>query len=82
MGLFWQSLALLLAAKTISMSSPFILKRIVNSMTAAYTSANIVGGAGTLALAAAVPQSTLKRAAMSIGLWGLTKIVSSILLCF
>lgn len=63
----------LVIGKTVAMSSPFILRRIVNVM----TSPAVVGAAS----AAAVRPMTIASIVGSIGLWGLTRIVSTFFLC-
>ena len=71
-------------AKVISIGSPFILKRIVNSMAAAFGTVGgeaVAAGVGTVAVASGGPFSLVK-ACGSIGLWGFSRIVSSMLLCY
>lgn len=68
-------------AKTFGIMSPFMLKRIVDSLT---VGASIgVGGTATAALAGAAGGSiTLTKTIRNIGLWGITCVLSRILLCF
>lgn len=70
-GHFLRSMCFLVLAKGIGIASPFILRRVVNSMTAAYGAA----GAATAAF-------SLKRTIMDVGLWGFSRVFSSIFLCF
>lgn len=84
MKYFWQSMVCLTFAKVISIGSPFLLKRIVNSMAAAYGTVGggaAAAGAGAVALTAGGPFS-LAKACGSIGLWGVARMVSSMLLCY
>jgi hypothetical protein len=85
MKYFWKSMVCLTFAKVISIGSPFLLKRIVNSMAAAYGTvgggAVVAGAGGAVAMTAGGPFS-LAKACGSIGLWGVARMLSSMLLCY
>lgn len=68
---FLRATAFLLLAKSVGIASPFILKRVVNSLTYAFG----VAGASTAAF-------SLKRTIMDVGLWGASRVFASIFLCF
>lgn len=58
-------------AKSAGIASPFILKRVVNSLTLT------AGAAGTAAAG-----FSLSRTIRDVGLWGLTRVISSVFLCY
>lgn len=70
------------------MTSPFILKVIVNSMTAAFGSTEIATAGAAAGVAVATRPSflggpmTLVKSIMGIGLWGLTRITTNTMLCY
>jgi ABC-type transport system involved in Fe-S cluster assembly fused permease/ATPase subunit len=64
----------LVIGKFVALSSPFVLRRVVNIM----TSPAVIGAAAT---ASAVKPMTIAGIVASIGLWGLTRIVSTFFLC-
>lgn len=68
---FLRATLFLFVAKGIGIASPFILKRIVNSLTTA-------ASAGGAALAA----FSLKRTILDVGLWGLSRVLASVFLCY
>ena len=74
-GHFLKAALCLVLAKGVGILSPFILKRVVNSMT--YAS----GGAGVATTAAATAFS-LRRTIIDVGLWGFTRTFASVFLCF
>ena len=82
MGKFWKSMVFLTIGKAFGMTSPFILKWVVNTMTAAVTGAT--GTAATIGLGvAAVPVSMTLRACIgAVGFWGLSKLISITMLCY
>ena len=84
MGKFWKSMVFLLVGKTFGMTSPFILKWVVNTMTAAVTGATVSGTAATIGLAGvAIPVSvTLKACLGAVGMWGMSKLISITMLCY
>jgi ABC-type transport system involved in Fe-S cluster assembly fused permease/ATPase subunit len=57
-------------AKSVGIASPFILKRVVNSLT-------LAGAAGKAATG-----FSLARTIGDVGLWGLTRVFSSVFLCY
>jgi len=70
---------LLILAKCISVTSPFILKTIVNSLAVVSADGGMAAAAGTVV---AAKRFTLVKSLGSIGLWGLTRIASSVMLCY
>lgn len=69
----------LVVAKCIGIASPFILKRIVNSLTLA---AGVGGGTAVAAGGAAVAAFSLKRTILDVGLWGFSRVFSTVFLCY
>lgn len=78
---FVKSFVFLTIAKSIGIASPFILKNIVNSLTTAFGTA---GGAGAVVAggAAAAGAFSLKKTIFNVGLWGWSRIFSSVFLCW
>ena len=77
---YTKSVAFLVIAKSIGIASPFLLKNIVNSLTAAFGTV----GASTVASGAAVAAGafSLKKTIWTVGLWGWSRIFSSVFLCW
>lgn len=78
MGKFRASVVLLLVAKFVGISSPFILKSVVNGLTETYGRAAV---AGTTVAAASGSGFTLAKVCGAIGLWGFTRLAQNTLLC-
>ena len=72
-GHYIKAAIFLTVAKVIGIASPFILKNIVNSLTVG------MGAAGAVAAAGAF---SLKKTIINVGLWGFSRIFSSIFLCY
>lgn len=77
---FMKSLTFLVIAKSIGIASPFLLKNIVNSLTMAFGTV----GASTVASGAAVAAGafSLQKTIFTVGLWGWSRIFSSVFLCW
>ena len=73
---FYASLCFLTVGKAIGISSPFILKYVVNMMASVQTA---TAGA---AVAVAGSAFSLNRAIGAVGLWGLTRLVTNTFMCF
>jgi ABC-type multidrug transport system fused ATPase/permease subunit len=69
MGLFWKSMTCLFLGKSFAMVSPFVLRKIVNNMTAGAASAS------------SIRPMTIASVVASIGIWGITRIISTFFLC-
>ena len=80
MKTFWTSMAFLLVGKSFGMMSPFILKWVVNTMTAAVNAG--VATTATVGLLGKTMPFTLTACVGAVGLWGLTKLVSITMLCY
>jgi hypothetical protein len=80
MGLLWKSMAFLSVGKMIGMTSPFILKWVVNRMMAT-TSGVPISTIGLPMLMSKAPIA-LTTSIAAVGLWGLSKLVSITLLCY
>jgi ATP-binding cassette, subfamily B, heavy metal transporter len=65
------SVVLLFIAKFIGISSPFILRSVVNGLTASYGTALATGST----VAATSGSFTLVKVCGAIGLWGLTRLM-------
>jgi ABC-type multidrug transport system fused ATPase/permease subunit len=72
MGLFWKSMTCLFLGKSFAMVSPFVLRKIVNNM----TSPAVIGASAT-----ALRPMTIVSVVASIGIWGITRIISTFFLC-
>lgn len=68
---FWRASVFLVIAKAAGIATPFLLKRVINSLTYA-------SGVGATAPAAV----SLTRTIRDVGLWGFTRIFSSVCLCY
>lgn len=77
MGKFRASIMLLLLAKFVGISSPFILKGVVNGLTETYGSAAVAGAT----VSATAGRFTLAKVCGAIGLWGFTRLAQNALLC-
>ena len=72
---FWLGMTMLVLAKGLTVSSPFILKWIVNGMT------NLVPQPGA-SFAVALKSFSVTKIMAGVGIWGLTRVISNTLLCF
>jgi hypothetical protein len=81
MSNFWKSLVYLTLGKAFGMTSPFILKYVVNAMMSLSSTPAAAAGAG-VAMTATVRSLSLTTAIGCVGLWGFTKLVSSTLMCY
>ena len=82
MSKFLKSLVFLTVGKAFGMTAPFIMKYVVNSMMALQSSGVAVAGGAGLAMYSTVRGLSLTTSIGCVGLWGLSKIISSTLMCF
>ena len=80
MGKFWKSMMFLTVGKMFGMTSPFILKWVVNTMTAAVSVGP--GGPVSMQMMAATLPLSLTTCVGAVGLWGLSKLISITMLCY
>ena len=78
---FWKSIIFLSLGKALNMTSPFLLKWVVNTLSIGMN-ANYGVGPMALPMMTTTGVFTVTACISAIGLWGLTKIVSSVLLCW
>jgi hypothetical protein len=80
MGKFWKSMVFLITGKMFGMTSPFILKWVVNTMTAAVSLGP--GGSVAMTMSYAMLPVSLTACIGAVGMWGVAKLSSLTLLCY